>query len=44
MQLKAGGADRLTDDQGGHFVARIFDEYFQDYNHFAQNSNFNQGI
>jgi hypothetical protein len=44
MQLKAGGADRLADDQGGHFVARIFDGPLQDYNHFAQNGNFNQGI
>ena len=42
-QLKAGGKDRLPTDQGGHFVGRRFDGPLDDFNHFAQDSNFNQG-
>lgn len=40
-QLDAGGADRLADDQGGHWIGRRFDGPSEDFNHFAQNGNFN---
>lgn len=40
-QKKAGGKDRLPDDQGGHFVGRRFDGPTDEMNHFAQNGNFN---
>jgi predicted ribonuclease toxin of YeeF-YezG toxin-antitoxin module len=40
-QLDAGGADRLPTDQGGHFAGRRFDGPMEDFNHFAQNGNFN---
>jgi DNA/RNA non-specific endonuclease len=42
-QLEAGGADRLPDDQGGHFIGRRFNGPTDEINHFAQNGNFNQG-
>jgi DNA/RNA non-specific endonuclease len=42
-QLAAGGPDRLATDEGGHFVARRFDGPLEDFNHFAQNGNFNRG-
>lgn len=42
-QLEAGGADRLATDQGGHYIARIFDGPVDSFNHFAQNGNFNMG-
>jgi hypothetical protein len=42
-QLEAGGPDRLADDQGGHYIARIFDGPSEDFNHLAQNGNFNMG-
>jgi phage tail protein X len=42
-QLNAGGEYRLPDDQGGHFIGRRFDGPLQDFNHFAQNGNFNMG-
>lgn len=42
-QLGAGGEDRLTTDQGGHYVGRRFDGPMDDFNHFAQNGNFNNG-
>jgi hypothetical protein len=42
-QREAGGPDRLPDDQGGHYIARIFDGPLDDFNHFAQNGNFNMG-
>ncbi len=42
-QLEAGGADRLSDDQGGHFIGRRFNGPTDEINHFAQNGNFNQG-
>ena len=42
-QLAAGGADRLTSDQGGHFIGRRFDGPTTDFNHFAQDGNFNMG-
>ncbi len=42
-QLEAGGADRLADDQGGHYMGRRFNGPTDEINHFAQNGNFNQG-
>jgi hypothetical protein len=42
-QLEAGGTDRLPADQGGHYIARIFDGPVDSFNHFAQNGNFNMG-
>ncbi|MFL9887739.1 DUF4150 domain-containing protein [Paraburkholderia agricolaris] len=42
-QLEAGGEDRLATDQGGHFIGRRFDGPMDDFNHFAQNGNFNNG-
>jgi hypothetical protein len=42
-QLAAGGPDRLATDEGAHFVARRFDGPLEDFNHFAQNGNFNRG-
>lgn len=40
-QLEAGGADRLSTDQGGHYIGRRFDGPTEPFNHFAQNGNFN---
>jgi hypothetical protein len=31
----------LADDQGGHFIGRRFNGPLDDFNHFAQNGNFN---
>ena len=42
-QRNAGGPDRLPDDQGGHYVGRRFKGPIDDFNHFAQNGNFNNG-
>jgi len=42
-QLSAGGDDRLPTDEGGHFVGRRFDGPTDDFNHFAQDMNFNRG-
>lgn len=42
-QLRAGGVDRLGTDEGGHFVGRRFDGPLDDFNHFAQDRNFNRG-
>ncbi|MBP1202853.1 hypothetical protein JOD97_000867 [Duganella sp. 1411] len=42
-QLGAGGKDRLSTDEGGHFVGRRFDGPLDDFNHFAQNMNLNRG-
>ncbi|MBA4710870.1 DNA/RNA non-specific endonuclease, partial [Aquitalea magnusonii] len=42
-QLKAGGEYRLPDDQGGHYIGRRFNGPLDDFNHFAQNGNFNMG-
>ena len=41
-QLDAGGKDRLSTDDGGHFVARRFKGPLERMNHFAQNKNFNR--
>lgn len=40
-QLEAGGADRLSTDQGGHYIGRRFNGPTEPFNHFAQNGNFN---
>jgi hypothetical protein len=40
-QRRAGGSDRLPDDQGGHYIGRRFGGPADDFNHFAQNRNFN---
>jgi hypothetical protein len=42
-QLDAGGKDRLPTDEGGHYVGRRFDGPMDDFNHFAQDQNFNRG-
>lgn len=42
-QLAAGGRDRLATDVGGHYVGRRFNGPLDDFNHFAQDGNFNNG-
>jgi hypothetical protein len=42
-QLRAGGKDRKPTDVGGHYVARRFNGPLDDYNHFAQDGDFNNG-
>jgi hypothetical protein len=42
-QLEAGGSYRLSTDEGGHFIGRRFNGPLDDFNHFAQNVNFNRG-
>ncbi|WP_367871878.1 DNA/RNA non-specific endonuclease [Luteolibacter sp. Populi] len=42
-QLEAGGEYRLSTDEGGHFLARIFNGPLGKYNHFAQDRNLNRG-
>lgn len=42
-QSRAGGADRLGLDDGGHFIASRFNGPKDAFNHFAQNRNFNRG-
>lgn len=41
-QLEAGGKDRRPTDEGGHYVGRRFDGPTDDFNHFAQDQNFNR--
>jgi DNA/RNA non-specific endonuclease len=41
-QRAAGEADRLSSDQGGHFIAREFDGPKARFNHFAQDAKFNK--
>lgn len=41
-QLAAGGHDRKTTDEGGHFIARRFNGPTEACNHFAQDRNFNR--
>lgn len=41
-QLAAGGSDRRTTDQGGHYIARRFNGPTEAFNHFAQNGSFNR--
>lgn len=42
-QARAGGADRLPRDDGGHFIAHRFNGPSGAFNHFAQNAHFNRG-
>ena len=42
-QLSAGGEYRLAADQGGHYLARLFDGPLFKFNYFAQDANFNMG-
>lgn len=42
-QRAAGGADRLSTDEGGHFIGRRFDGPLDAFNHFAQDMNLNRG-
>ena len=42
-QLAAGGADRKTSDEGGHWIGRRFNGPKEAFNHFAQDRNFNRG-
>ena len=42
-QLRAGGPDRLSTDDGGHFVGRALNGPLDDFNHFAQDSHINRG-
>lgn len=42
-QLRAGGLDRLLGDQGGHYIGRQFNGPTREFNHFAQDGNFNMG-
>lgn len=41
-QRRAGVPDRLPSDEGGHYVAREFGGPDKDFNHFAQDANFNR--
>ena len=41
-QTGAGGRDRRTSDQGGHYIGRRFDGPTEAFNHFAQDANFNR--
>ncbi len=42
-QLRAGGANRLPTDEGGHFIGRRFNGPMEEFNHFAQDMNLNRG-
>ena len=42
-QAKAGGSDRRSSDDGGHYIAARFNGPAEAFNHFAQDSNFNRG-
>ncbi|MBA2934144.1 DNA/RNA non-specific endonuclease [Sphingomonas sp. CGMCC 1.13654] len=42
-QAGAGGDDRLSTDDGGHYIARRFNGPTDAFNHFAQDANFNRG-
>jgi hypothetical protein len=44
VQVRAGGSDRRITDQGGHLIAPRFGGPANDFNHIAQDANFNQGI
>ena len=43
QQVKAGGADRLRDDEGGHLIASIFNGPGEAINLKAMDGNFNKG-
>lgn len=42
IQRQAGGIDRLSSDDGGHFIAARFNGPRESFNHFAQDSTFNR--
>jgi hypothetical protein len=42
-QARAGGADRRSVDDGGHYIAARFNGPTDAFNHFAQDANFNRG-
>lgn len=42
-QARAGGSDRLSGDDGGHFIAHRFNGPSDSFNHFAQSARFNRG-
>lgn len=42
-QRQAGGAERRTSDDGGHYIAARFNGPTEAFNHFAQDANFNRG-
>lgn len=42
-QSRAGGADRRTGDDGGHYIGVRFNGPSARFNHFAQDANFNRG-
>ena len=42
-QSSAGGRDRLTSDQGGHYIGVRFNGPTDRFNHFAQDARFNNG-
>lgn len=42
-QKRAGGKDRLPTDEGGHYGGRRFEGPTHEFNHFAQDMNFNRG-
>lgn len=42
-QAQAGGADRRTTDDGGHYIAARFNGPRDAFNHFAQDASFNRG-
>lgn len=41
-QTRAGGPNRRTGDEGGHYIARRFNGPTEAFNHFAQDRNFNR--
>ena len=41
-QARAGVPDRLTSDDGGHYIAARFNGPKEAFNHFAQDRNFNR--
>jgi DNA/RNA non-specific endonuclease len=43
VQLLAGGKDRKPTDVGAHYVGRRFNGPLDDFNHFAQDGDFNNG-
>lgn len=42
-QAEAGGADRRSTDDGGHFIAARFNGPRDTFSHFAQDASFNRG-
>jgi hypothetical protein len=42
-QARAGGSERRSSDDGGHYIAARFNGPTEAFNHFAQDANFNRG-